>query len=470
MSEENKQIAEQLIEAVGGLDNIESVAHCATRLRIMVSDKEKIDQEKVEGLGKVKGAFYNAGQFQVIFGTGTVNKIHEQVVALGAPESSSSDQKKNAAQKGNKVQRLLRTFGDIFVPIIPVLVATGLFMGLRGLLTQEEILAIFGMTPADISDNFLLYTQVLTDTAFAFLPALIAWSAFRVFGGSPVIGIVLGLMLVNPALPNAYDVGSGDADPLYMLGFIPVIGYQGSVLPAFIAGFLGAKLEKWLRQRIPEALDLILTPFLTLLIMITAALFVLGPVFTIVENGIMAGMSFVLELPLGLSGLIIGGLHQVIVITGVHHIFNLFEIQLLADDGFNPFNALITAGIAAQGGAALAVAVKTSSKKLKALAFPSSISAFLGITEPAIFGVNLRYIKPFLMGLIGGAAGGFFAALFNLQGNGMAVTVIPGMLLYIYDFMPLLLYILTNLIALSVAFILTWMFGFNDEMLNEVNG
>ncbi|WP_147804435.1 sucrose-specific PTS transporter subunit IIBC [Alkalicoccus halolimnae] len=459
MADENRQIAEELIEAVGGQENISSVAHCATRLRIMVKDREKIDQPRVEELDKVKGAFYNAGQFQVIFGTGTVNRIHEQVVALGVSESSKSEQKEETKNQGNAIQRLLRTFGDIFVPIIPVLVATGLFMGLRGLITN--------LMPGALPENFILYTQVLTDTAFAFLPALIAWSAFRVFGGSPVIGIVLGLMLVNPALPNAYDVGSGDADPIMFLGFIPVIGYQGSVLPAFIAGYFGAKLEKWLRQRVPEALDLILTPFLTLLIMITAALFFLGPIFSAVESGIMVGATFVLELPFGLSGLIIGGLHQVIVITGVHHIFNLFEIQLLAEDGLNPFNALITAGIAAQGGAALAVGLKTKSKKLKTLALPSSLSAFLGITEPAIFGVNLRYIKPFAMALIGGAAGGFFAALFNLQATGMAITVIPGTLLYVDSLLSVALYALTNIIAAGVAFALTWTVGFSDDMLDK---
>ncbi|MCR6105301.1 PTS transporter subunit EIIC [Salipaludibacillus agaradhaerens] len=470
MSDENRQIAKEIIEAIGGQDNISSVAHCATRLRIMLKDKEKIDQEKVESVDKVKGAFYNSGQFQIIFGTGTVNRIYEQVIGLGAPESSTSEQKNEVKQQGTKIQRMLRTFGDIFVPIIPVLVATGLFMGLRGLITQPEVLGLFGMIPEDIPANFLLFTEVLTDTAFAFLPALIAWSTFRVFGGSPVIGIVLGLMLVNPVLPNAYAVGSGDADPLMFLGFIPVVGYQGSVLPAFIAGIVGAKLEKWLRQRVPEALDLILTPFLTLLIMITAALFVIGPIFSLVESGIMAGTLVVLELPLGLSGLIVGGLHQVIVITGVHHIFNLFEIQLLNQYDLNPFNALITAGIAAQGGAALAVGLKTKSKKLKALALPSSFSAFLGITEPAIFGVNLRYIKPFIMGLIGGAAGGFFAALFNLQASGMAITVIPGSLLYIYELPSLLLYVITNVIALGVAFILTWVFGFNDKIKESIDG
>lgn len=266
---ENQRIAQEVIHAIGGKENIASFAHCATRLRIMVKDKEKIDQKTVENIEKVKGAFFNSGQYQIIFGTGTVNRIFEEVEKLGIEGSSKDDVKSQGKKEGNAFQRAIRTFGDVFVPIIPVLVATGLFMGLRGLLTQNEILALFGATPDDISSNFLLFTQILTDTAFAFLPALVAWSAFRVFGGSPVLGIVLGLMLVNPALPNAYAVADGSAQPLHMLGFIPVVGYQGSVLPAFFVGLIGAKFEKVLRRRVPEALDLILTPFITLTVMIT---------------------------------------------------------------------------------------------------------------------------------------------------------------------------------------------------------
>ncbi|MEF1305803.1 PTS transporter subunit EIIC, partial [Vibrio owensii] len=236
---------------------------------------------------------------------------------------------------------------------------------------------------------FILYTQILTDTAFIFLPALIAWSAARVFGGSPLIGLILGMMLVSPALPNAWSVASGELDPIMFFGFIPVLGYQGSVIPAFIAGMLGAKLERRIRNFVPEALDLVVTPFLTLLVMITASLFVIGPIFHWVELIILQGAQFMLDLPLGLSGILIGGLQQIVVMTGVHHIFNLLEIQLLTNTGANEFNAIITAAIAAQGAACLAVGVKTKDKKLKALAMPSTLSAFLGITEPALYGVNL---------------------------------------------------------------------------------
>ena len=463
---ENRKIAEEVIEAVGGRENIHSIAHCATRLRIIVNDKEKINQKQVEGIAKVKGAFFNSGQYQIIFGTGTVNKIYEEVSKLGLDTASVSDQKKEAVKSGTRFQRAIRTFGDVFVPIIPVLVATGLFMGLRGLVMQEQILAFFGMEPADVSKNFLLYTEILTDTAFIFLPALIAWSTFRVFGGTPIIGLVLGLMLVSPSLPNAWGVAGGGVEPLQFLGFIPVVGYQGSVLPAFIAGIIGAKLERLIRKRVPEALDLIVTPFVTLLIMSILALFVIGPIFHIVEQGILTVATEVLSWPFGISGILLGGLNQLIVITGVHHIFNMLEIQLLAEFKNNPYNAIVTCSTAAQGGAALAVALKTKSTKLKALAFPSSISAFLGITEPAIFGVNLRYGKPFIMGLIGGAAGGFLASILGLKATGMAITVIPGTLLYLNG--QILQYILVNVVAIAVAFILTWMFGYSDKVKEEI--
>lgn len=464
---ENSKIVKELIEAIGGKDNIISVAHCATRLRLMVKDKEKIDQERVENLDKVKGAFFNSGQYQVIFGTGTVNRMYEEAMKLGISGTTIAEQAQEAAKSGSTFQRAIRTFGDVFVPIIPVLVATGLFMGLRGLVMQEQILALFGLTPDDISQNFILFTEVLTDTAFAFLPALVAWSTFRVFGGSPVIGLVLGLMLVNPALPNAYAVAGGDANPLMFLGFIPVVGYQGSVLPAFIAGIVGAKLEQWIRKRVPETFDLIITPFLTLLVMITLALFIIGPIFHSTENIILTVFKSILEWPFGISGLIIGGLNQLIVVTGVHHIFNMLEIQLLEAFGNNPYNAIITCSVAAQGGAALAVGLKTKSPKLKALALPSSFSAFLGITEPAIFGVNLRYFKPFIMGLIGGGVGGFLSAILGLKATGMAITVIPGTLLYLNG--QILLYLLVNIVAIGTAFILTWLFGFSDKMLTEQN-
>lgn len=458
---ENKDIAKAVVEAIGGRDNVSSVAHCATRLRVMVKDEAKIDKDKVENLEKVQGAFFNSGQYQIIFGTGTVNKIYDEVVALGLPTSSTGEQKAEAAKKGNWFQRAVRTFGDVFVPILPAIVATGLFMGIRGAIAQDQVLALFGTTAeAFRASDFYTYTVVLTDTAFAFFPALISWSAFRVFGGNPVIGIVLGLMLVNTALPNAWDVASGAAKPIMFFGFIPVVGYQNSVLPAFFIGLLGAKLEKWLHKKIPDVLDLLVVPFLTFLVMSVLGLFVIGPIFHSLENVILAATKAILALPFGLAGLILGGVHQLIVVTGVHHIFNLLEAQLIANEGKDAFNAIITAAMTAQAGATLAVGVKTKSKKLKALAFPAALSAGLGITEPAIFGVNLRYGKPFVLGLAAGAIGGWLASILGLAGTGFGITIIPGTLLYLNG--QVLQYIFMVLVTTGLGFGLTYAFGYKD--------
>ncbi|AEQ25109.1 TPA: sucrose-specific PTS transporter subunit IIBC [Streptococcus pyogenes] len=457
---DNRQIATEVIEALGGRENVRSVAHCATRLRVMVYDERKIDKEKAEAIDKVKGAFFNSGQYQMIFGTGTVNNIYDEVVALGLPTSSTSEQKAEAGKQGNIFQRAIRTFGDVFVPIIPAIVATGLFMGVRGLVTQPAIMDLFGVH--EYGENFLMYTRILTDTAFVYLPALVAWSAFRVFGGNPIIGIVLGLMLVSNELPNAWVVASGgDVKPLTFFGFVPVVGYQGTVLPAFFVGLVGAKLEKWLHKKVPEALDLLVTPFLTFAIMSILGLFVIGPVFHSLENLVLAGTQAVLHLPFGIAGLIVGGIQQLIVVTGIHHIFNFLEAQLIANTGKDPFNAYLTAATAAQAGATLAVAVKTKSTKLKGLAFPSTLSALLGITEPAIFGVNLRYPKVFVSGLIGGALGGWVAGLFGIAGTGFGITVLPGTLLYLNG--QLLQYLVTMLVGLGVAFAIAYTWGYQDR-------
>lgn len=450
----NQEIAKKVIDALGGRENVNSVAHCATRLRVMVKDEGKINKEVIENLEKVQGAFFNSGQYQIIFGTGTVNKMYDEVVALGLPTLSKDDMKAEAAKQGNWFQRAIRTFGDVFVPIIPVIVATGLFMGVRGLLTA------LGMTlPADVTT----YTQILTDTAFIILPGLVVWSTFRVFGGNPAVGIVLGMMLVSGSLPNAWAVASGgEVTAMYFFGFIPVVGLQGSVLPAFIIGVVGAKFEKAVRKVVPDVIDLLVTPFVTLLVMSILGLFVIGPVFHVVENYILIGTKAILGLPFGLGGFLIGGVHQLIVVSGVHHIFNLLEVQLLAADHANPFNAIITAAMTAQGAATVAVGVKTKNPKLKTLAFPAALSAFLGITEPAIFGVNLRFRKPFFLSLIAGAIGGGLASILGLAGTGSGITIIPGTMLYIGNG-QLPLYLLMVAVSFALGFALTYMFGYEDE-------
>jgi len=436
---------------------VSSVAHCATRLRIMVKDKEKIDTNRVENIEKVQGAFFNAGQFQIIFGTGTVNRIYDEVVSLGLPTSTTSEMKAEAAKQGNWFQRAVRTFGDVFVPIIPAIVATGLFMGLRGLLEA------FGVV---LPSDFLIYSKILTDTAFIALPALVVWSTFKVFGGNQTIGIVLGLMLISGSLPNAWEVAQGgEIVPIKFFGLVDVVGLQGSVLPAFIIGVVGANFEKWVRKYVPEVLDLLVTPFITLFVMSILGLFVLGPIFHQVEKVILSLTTTVLYLPFGLGGLIIGGTHQLIVVSGVHHIFNLLEINLLSATGQNPFNAIITAAMTAQGAAAVAIGVKTKSPKLKALTFPAALSAFLGITEPVIFGVNLRFRKPFVLSLLAGALGGALSALLGLAGTSNGITIIPGSMLYVGNG-QLPQYLFMVAVSFALGFTFTYLFGYDDSMLD----
>ena len=439
------RVAKLIEKYVGGMDNVRNAEHCATRLRLIINDKSKLDEKAIENIDGVKGQFFAAAQYQIILGTGFVDKVFDEFVK-GTTFSGVSNKEEAYAQM-TMIQKISRTLGDVFVPIIPVLVATGLFMGLRG---AAQSLGIH------FSDNLLRMSQILTDTAFAFLPALVCWSTTKRFGGTPVIGIVLGLMLVAPQLPNAYAIAGGEAQPIPMDIFgltVPVVGYQGSVLPALVLGIFAAKLQKWLKTFVPDIIDLIVTPFLTLFISMLLGLLVVGPIMHTLELGIFGAVQAFLQLPMGIGGFVVGGLQQVIVVFGVHHVFNALEVQLLATTGVDPFNAIITGAIVAQGGAAVAVAMKTKDPKKRALYFSSAVPAFLGITEPAIFGINLRFMKPFLYALVGGACAGGVASIMHLAGTGMGITVLPGTLLYLDH---LLEYIIVNAIGFGIAFALTF--------------
>lgn len=448
-----QEVAKQILEHLGGKENIKSIEHCATRLRIILNDRSKVDEKAIENIDGVKGQFFAAAQYQIILGTGFVNKVYGVIVGNGGSDLANSSAKEDAYSQMSLLQKISRIFGDVFVPIIPVLVATGLFMGVRGLLQNLGV---------EMNDNFLVFTQVLTDTAFAFLPALVAWSTMKKFGGNPVIGIVVGLMLVAPQLPNAYNVAAGTETPIYisLLGLsIPVVGYQGSVLPALVLGIIAAKTQKGLKKFVPDVLDLIITPFITLLVSMVLGLLVVGPIMHTIELAVFGAIRSFMLLPFGIGGAIVGGVHQIIVVTGIHHAFSALEVELLSSTGVNPFNAMITCGIVAQGAAAVAVALKTKDKKKRSLYISSAVPAFLGITEPAIFGINLRFIKPFVFGCIGGAVGGMLAGILNMAGTGMGVTALPGALLYLNNIGG---YLIINAASIAVAFALTY-FLFKPE-------
>ena len=442
-----ERVAKLIWKYIGGAGNVRSAEHCATRLRLIVNDKTLIDEKAIENIDGVKGQFFAAAQYQIILGTGFVDKVYDAFIAGTDLAAAAASGKQEAYEQMTPLQKVSRTLGDVFVPVIPVLVATGLFMGLRGMAQSLGI----GM-----NENLIRMSQILTDTAFAFLPALVCWSTMNRFGGTPVIGIVLGLMLVAPQLPNAYAIAAGDAVPLSMEIFgipIPVVGYQGSVLPALVLGIFAARLQKWFKTFVPDIVDLIVTPFLTLLVSMLLGLLVIGPIMHTLEIVIFGAVRTFLELPYGIGGFVVGGLHQVIVVFGVHHVFNALEVQLLASTGVDPFNAIITGAIVAQGGAAVAVAARTHNAKKRALYISSAVPAFLGITEPAIFGINLRFMRPFICGLAGGACAGAAAGFLHLAGTGMGITVLPGMLLYL-DHLPA--YILVNIVGFAVAFGLTF--------------
>lgn len=455
MSKE-KQTAEQILLYIGGRDNILNVEHCATRLRLVLKDGTKFNKAEIENIDGVKGSFLASGQYQIILGTGFVNKVYEEVLAITKMDSESMLSKTEAtAVQLNTFQKISRSLGDVFLPIIPILVATGLFMGLRSLITNLGVV---------LDPTFLALSQVLIDTAFSFLPALVTYSVMKRSGASPALGIVIGLMLVAPQLPNANQVASGKVDPIYLslLGMnIPILGYQGSVLPALMLGVISSKIEKWLRKIVPDVLDLIVTPFVTLLTSMVIGLVIIGPIMHIFEKGLVEAISMLMNIPFGIGGFFVGALQQAVVITGLHHTFKALEIELLANTGANPFNALVCGAIVAQGAAGLAAALKTKNKKQKSLYLTSVVPAFLGITEPLIFGCNLPRLTPFICGCIGGGCAGIFSSLVGLAGTGMSITALPGILLYLNG--QLGKYLIACGIGFVVAFVLTSVFYKSEE-------
>ncbi|GAB2484114.1 hypothetical protein GCM10008929_06220 [Alkalibacterium psychrotolerans] len=433
-----------LFDAVGGQDNIKNFEHCATRLRVILKDDSKLDKEKAEAIPESRGYFFNTGQHQFIFGTGKVNAVYaEMQEVMGETESSDSKGFKDDVYKNlNPAQRVVRVLADILVPLIPALVTTGLLMGIRGLLIE------LGM---NMDENWLTLFEMLTDTAFAFLPVLIAFSATRKFGGNPILGIVVGLMMVAPQLPNAWAVAGGDAEPLVIFG-LDIVGYQGSIFPAIIVGWMVSNLEKWFRKFVPQIMDLIVTPFLTITITLAVMLFALGPILQVTESTVINSLVYLLEAPLGIGYIVFGAVQQVIVITGLHHSIGIVEIGLLNATGENVIQTLTTVSMAGQFGAAIGAALLFKDKVKKSNAISSAVPTLFGITEPLLFGVNLRAMRVFGSGMAAGAISGFIVYLLNLTSTGMGITFIPGLLLYTGDFTAMLQYIGVIIVAFVIGF------------------
>lgn len=449
-------IAKTIVQAVGS-DNILTATHCATRLRLQVKERSQIDTALLESLPEVKGVFFNAGQYQIVLGTGIVNKVFAAMQSENGYQELSKDAMDYAGS--NAIQRGIRVISDIFVPIIPILWATGLFLGLKGVMLNDVVLATFGASKANIPDWFIQLLTVLTDTAFAFLTAFICWSAFKKMGGLPIIGFLIGLMLVSPALPNAYAVAFGEAQPIMMFGVIPLVGYQGSILTALITGMIGAKLERRLRVVMPNSMDLIFTPFLVILISVLLALCVLGPIVHLFEQQAIKGISLFLDLPFGLGGLILGVLYPICVMTGMHHMFIMVETSLLASTGFNPIITVCAMYGFANAAVCLAIALKSRQPSIKTAGISATATQLLGVSEPALFGIVMRsgLLATAIMILCSGL-GGMVLALLDIKANSYGLAVLLSPLMYVYEFSQLLTYCLVGVLTAIVAFVLAFVF------------
>ncbi len=451
-----RKTAQEILDKVGGSKNIVSAAHCATRLRLVIADNSKADKTAIENVDGVKGVFEASGQLQIILGTGTVNKVFDEFISIaGITASSKAEAKEAAAQKQNVFMRAIKLLGDIFVPIIPAIVASGFLMGIMNSL---DFMINNGFLNMDTSSSIYVFANLFSNTAYTFLQILIAFSAAKAFGANPYLGAVIGMIMINPSLQNAYTVATEGVQQTQSVFFglydIDMVGYQGHVIPVVIAVWLLSVIEKKLHKIVPEVLDLFVTPLVSVFVTGYLTLSIIGPIFVWAENAILGGIQWLLTLPLGLGSLVMGALYAPTVVTGIHQMYTAIDIGQIAQYGVTYWLPLASAANIAQGAAALAVALKSKDKKIKSLALPSSLSAFMGITESAIFGVNLRFFKPFIAGCIGGGCGALYASIVHLGAKGTGVTGIFGILLCLDTPVQ---YLIEMVIAVGVAFVISFL-------------
>ena len=457
-----RKAASEVLQNIGGKESVVSAAHCATRLRLVIADNGKVNKRELENAAGVQGVFEAQGQLQIIFGTGTVNKVYDEFIALsGAAAVSKDEAKAQGAAKGNWFQRAIKTLGDIFVPIIPAIVASGFLMGI---MESLNFMVGNGFIQLDTTSSIYVFAQLFSNVAYTFLPILIAFSAAKVFGGNPFLGAVIGMIMLHPNLQNAWTVATEGVHTYQEVFFglyeVPLVGYQGHVIPVIIAVWVMCWLEKRLHKIVPPMFDLFVTPLVSVFVTGYLTLAAIGPVFTTVENYVIDGVQWLIAIPFGIGSFIMGGLYATTVVSGIHHMYTIIDLGQISAYGMTFWLPLASAANVAQGGAALAVALKTKNKKLKSMALPASLSAFMGITEPAIFGVNLRFFRPFIAGSIGGACGALYASIVGLGATGTGVTGIFGILLHLHHPVQ---YVITIAIATGVAFVISWFFGLPQE-------
>lgn len=444
-----KQTAIQILKAVGGRENVVSAAHCATRLRLVIADNAKCDKTAVEAVDGVKGVFEASGQLQIIIGTGTVNKVYDEFLAAAGMNAATKEEvKQAAAAKAPWYKQAVKTLGDVFVPIIPAIVASGLLMGLL-----EGLANVF---PSLADNGTYTIIHLFSNASFVFLPILIATSAAKVFGGNIYLGSVIGMIMIHTDLVNAWSVASAESIPTASAWFglydINLVGYQGHVIPVIIAVWLMCTIEKKLHKIVPEMIDLFVTPLVSVVVTGYVTLTVIGPIFGTLENWVLAAVQTLITLPFGLGAALCGAIYAPTVVAGVHHMYNALEAGMLSATGANTWMPIASAANVAQGAAALAFALRTRDAKQKNMALPASLSAFLGITEPAIFGVNLRFVKPFAAGIAGGAAGALVSGWLGVAASAYGITGVFGILITT-SCLPQ--YLISIAVAFVVAFALT---------------
>lgn len=454
---------EEIVQALGGKENVSAATHCVTRLRLALHDESKVDQEALESIDVVKGSFSTNGQFQVVIGQGTVNKVYKEFVDItGVGEASKDEVKKAAESNLNPLQRAIKTLADIFIPILPAIVTAGLLMGINNLLTgpgifyDEQSVIDVHTEWSDIASII----NLIANTAFVFLPGLIGWSAAKRFGGSELLGIVLGLMLVHPDLLNAWGYAEAQEDGAVetwkFFGLeIEKVGYQGQVLPVLVAAFVLAKVEQFLTKRVSDAFHMLIVPPITLLLTGFVTFVAIGPVTFAIGNFLTNGFVGIFDAVPALGGLVYGGLYAPLVITGMHHTFLAVDFQLIATIGGTFLWPMVALSNIAQGSAAFAMMLATKDEKLKGLALTSSISAWLGITEPAMFGVNLRFRYPFFAAMIGSAIAGIIITIAGVKAPSIGVGGIPAFFSIMAEYWPI--FFLGMGIVLVVPFVITFL-------------
>ena len=464
MALDSAQAAREILAAVGGPENVVSAAHCATRLRLVIADDSKVDKDAVEDALGAKGNFQAAGQLQIIYGTGTVNKVYEEFCKQGNISAVSKEELKDvAAGNQNKFMAAIKVLSDVFVPIIPAIVASGMLMGIMGAL---EFMSNSGMITIDTNGVWWRIAGLINACALANLQILLGFSAATVFGGNPYLGASFGALLISGSFINAY--GAADAiangtmitlDVIPGLYSIEWIGYQGHVIPILVGVWILCQIEKKMHQIVPDMFDLFVTPLVSVSGAAYITILFIGPIFVWLENAILGLLQALLSVPFGLGYILIGLIYSPSVVTGLHQMYTTIDVSMLGNLGVTYWLPIASAANIAQGGACLAVALKTKSEKTKALAVPSGISCLLGITEPAIFGVNLPKLKPFIAGMAGAAVGAFICSLTKLGATGTGVTGLFGILLCINQPVQ---YCIMFAASFGVAFALTWVL-YSDE-------